>query len=55
MDEIKQNKKVCLDGANRWTDNLYEVENWIKKHNPAFSTEDLQKNFPILKDLDYVQ
>lgn len=41
MEELVKNKKVCLDGANRWTDNLYEMESWIKKNKPGASNEDL--------------
>ena len=52
LEEMKKKKKIAQDAANRWTDNLYEVESWMKKQNIA--TEELQKNFPILKDLDYV-
>jgi len=54
LEEINKNKKVCKDSVNRWTDNLYEVEGWIKKNNAAVTTEQLHENFPILKDLDYI-
>ena len=39
----------------RWTDNLYEVESWIKKNNQAMTNEELYQNFPILRDLDYAE
>lgn len=51
---MKKKRKIALEAANRWTDNLYEMESWMKKNNPGMSSEDLQTNFPILKDLDYV-
>ena len=55
LEELKAKTKVCKDAANRWTDNLYEIESWMKKTNPGLSAEELAANFPILKDLDYPQ
>ena len=54
MEELKQKVKLAKEGANRWTDNLYEMESWMKKQNPGISGDELAQNFPILKDLDYV-
>jgi hypothetical protein len=39
----------------RWTDNLYEVESWIKRNNPAITREELYAQFPILDNLDYLE
>ena len=39
----------------RWTDNLYEIENWIKKNNAAMTNEEIYQAFPILRDLDYLE
>ncbi len=33
LDEIAVKKKACHEGMVRWTDNLYTMENWIKKNN----------------------
>jgi len=41
MEELAQKKKVCKEGMVRWTDNLYEMENWIKKNNPGANSEEL--------------
>ena len=41
MEELKTKWKVCKDGMTRWTDNLYEMESWIKKNNPALSSDEL--------------
>eukprot|EP00347_Sterkiella_histriomuscorum_P010958 403374287 len=54
LDEINANKKICKDAMVRWTDNLYEMENWIKKNNQAMTNQELHQAFPILKDLDYL-
>jgi hypothetical protein len=39
----------------RWTDNLYEMESWMKKNNAAMGSEELYQAFPILRDLDYLE
>jgi hypothetical protein len=39
----------------RWTDNLYEMESWMKKNNPGMNSEEIYQNFPILRDLDYIE
>lgn len=39
----------------RWTDNLYEMEGWMKKNNPGISGDELYKQFPILDNLDYLE
>ena len=53
MIELKAKTKTCQEAAIRWTDNLFEMESWMKKNNPSLSTEDIGNNFPVLKDLDY--
>jgi len=55
MDELAQKKKVCQQGMIRWTDNLYEMESWMKKNNSAMGSEELYQAFPILRDLDYLE
>lgn len=41
LEEIEKNKQICLSACSRWTDNLFEMENWIKKNNPAINNEEL--------------
>ena len=55
MEELKQKKKVCKDGMTRWTDNLYEMETWMKRNNAAMTTDEMHQAFPILRDLDYLE
>jgi len=55
MVELESKKKVCKDAMVRWTDNLYEMESWIKKNNAAMTTDEIHQAFPILKDLDYLE
>ena len=39
----------------RWTDNLFEMESWMRKNNAAMTTEEMYQAFPILRDLDYLE
>ena len=55
LEEIATNTQICKAGMARWTDNLYEMESWIKKNNSAMTSEDIFSNFPILRDLDYLE
>ena len=55
LQELATKKKVCKEGMIRWTDNLYEMESWMKKNNGAMTTEEMYQAFPILRDLDYLE
>ena len=46
---------MCKAACDRWTDNLFEVVSWMKKQNPGVRDEELEANFPVLKDLDYLE
>ena len=41
LEELAAKKKVCKEGMTRWTDNLYEMENWIKRNNPGMNPEEI--------------
>ena len=55
LEEMKADTKMCKEACDRWVDNIFILQDFIKKQNPCVTNEDLEKNFPILKDLDYVQ
>ena len=38
-----------------WIDNLFLVQQYLKKVRPDMRSEDWEKNFPVLKDLDYIE
>ena len=38
----------------RWTDNIYSLHSWIGRKFPSISVSDLNKQFGIPEDLDYV-
>ena len=52
--EVQDRVKVAKDSANRWTDNLFELQSWMRDKNPNCTSSDLEKQFPILKDLDNI-
>ena len=54
MDEIKVTTKICKDACERWVDNLFTTSDWMKKKNPGITSAEMEKQFPILEDLDYV-
>ena len=53
MEEMKQQTQTAKEAANRWTDNIFSVQSWIK--NKFFMEESvLDKQFGIPDDLDYI-
>ncbi len=55
VDKMKNDSKIARDAVNRWTDNLYLIQQWIQQSRPGFCGKELEKNFPIYKELDYVE
>ena len=46
--------KIAKDAVNRWTDNLALVLEWLQDARPGVSQEELAKQFPIFKNMDYI-
>ena len=55
LDKLKETIAIAKTGCERWVDNCYQVEKWIKKYNQSLTRDQLEEHFPILKDLDYVE
>ena len=55
VQKMEDDSKVAKDAANRWTDNLYLIQQWIQQIKPGFTSKELEKNFPIYKELDYIE
>ncbi len=51
---MKKEIKVAEEAANRWTDNVFAIRSWITKKFPSVNLADLDKQFGIPEDLDYV-
>jgi len=55
---IKQKEvegRKAVECANRWTDNIFAMQDWIKKNFPGISLDAFNKQFDIPDDLDYIQ
>ena len=51
----EENTKICKMASERWVDNAYEIEDFVKKNMLSMSEEERHKAFPVLKDLDYAE
>ena len=51
---IKERDKAKA-AANRWTDNLFTLKDWMKDQNSNYSNTDLESRFPVLKNLDNIE
>lgn len=54
MDKVKQNTVIAKEAANRWIDNVFNVQSWANK---TFMMEkkDFATQFGIPEDLDYFE
>ena len=50
---VKKEIKVCSQAAERWVDNIFTIQDWVKKNNPAITNADFEEQFPVCKELDY--
>ena len=53
VEELRQQAKVAVDAANRWTDNIFSIKSWCKQRF-SFEESTLDKQFGIPEDLDYM-
>ena len=53
LQKMEDDSKIAREAVNRWTDNLYMIYQWISRSRPNITMKDLEKSFPIYKDLDY--
>jgi len=55
---LKQKEVDCLkakESANRWTDNIFTLQDWIKKKFPSIELANFDKQFGIPEELDYIE
>ena len=55
LDKMKDEIGTAVDSANRWTDNVFAIHSWIRRKFPSISVADLNKQFGIPEDLDYIE
>ena len=54
LKEVQKDTNISRVSANRWTDNIFALHSWISNHFPSISLSDLNKQFGVPDDLDYV-
>lgn len=54
MEKVKENTKAAKEAANRWIDNIFNLQSWANK---TFMMEkkDFSTQFGIPEDLDYME
>lgn len=54
LKSLLEHTKTARDATNRWTDNIFEVESWVRN---KFNMErkDIYRQFQIPEDLDYIE
>ena len=55
LDKMKAEIATAIESANRWTDNIFAIHSWIGRKFPSVSVADLNKQFGIPDDLDYLE
>ena len=55
IEDLKSGIKLCHQSANRWTDNIFALHSWIQNKFPSININDLNKQFGIPDDIDYVE
>ncbi|CBY20437.1 unnamed protein product [Oikopleura dioica] len=54
LEKLDNDKQICVDGVNRWTDNIWNVTSFVKKRDPTKAKE-MAKHFGVPDDMDYVE
>ncbi len=55
LHRLESETKMAKEAVNRWTDNIYAVQSWIGKRFPSINVNDMNKQFEIPDDLDYME
>lgn len=54
LNQMSAEIKLSQEATNRWTDNIYSLQSWIGRKFPSISVRDLNKQFGVPEELDYV-
>merc|ERR1712240_165385 len=55
IERLVQETKDALEATNRWTDNIFSIQEWVKKKFPSIDQSGFSKQFGIPDDLDYME
>ena len=53
--KLKSDITISKESTNRWTDNTFALQSWIQNNFPSISINDLNKQFEIPEDMDYIE
>jgi predicted nuclease with TOPRIM domain len=51
---LQKNTKIAKDAANRWTDNIFILKNYIEGKNPGIEFKNILKEFNLPAELDNI-
>ena len=54
IETLKKEIELSKQSANRWTENIFSLHSWIQKKFPSIEISNLNKQFGIPEDIDYV-
>ena len=46
---------IAKEAVNRWTDNIYSIQSWVGKKYPTVNINDLNQQFGVPDDMDYME
>merc|ERR1711874_642993 len=55
LNKMKADTKIAHAAANRWTDNIFAVQDWVKNKFPSIDQEVFGKQFGVPEDLEYIE
>jgi len=55
MEQMVKETRDALEATNRWTDNIFSIQEWVKRKFPSVDQSGLSKQFGIPDDLDYME
>jgi len=55
VEQLVRETKEAVEATNRWTDNVFAIQEWVKKKFPSVDQTSFAKQFGIPEDLDYVE
>lgn len=55
LQKMKKETTQAKESVNRWTDNIFATQSWIQKKFPSININDMNKQFEIPHELDYME
>eukprot|EP00091_Calanus_sinicus_P019189 TRINITY_DN4708_c0_g1_i1.p1 TRINITY_DN4708_c0_g1~~TRINITY_DN4708_c0_g1_i1.p1 ORF type:complete len:169 (-),score=79.02 TRINITY_DN4708_c0_g1_i1:153-659(-) len=55
LEQMVRETGEAVEAVNRWTDNIFSIQGWIKKKFPSVDQASFSKQFGIPEDLDYLE